>query len=297
MKIKYITLLTLAMAISASSAMASSTLTEVVPVLMPSANSPTSLTAQNALIADAMAGSLHGGPASGPSDYSVITGYSAGWSNLVYSTGAAMWQGTLQDVSGARGQVVALLVHVRSVSGGNDVSLDMLTFSGTSVDGALNGSFGFDGLSYTAQAPGKKADGTTITSGDSTQLCKEYWVIVYPPMFNGGGTQSGLDSVKNWVVAHSPYDLDYLLKVNGNVGSTVILNVVPNAVSLSLSSSGPSSVTLKVMNAEADRTYVLESRTSLVSGGWTDLTAVIGTNSVAVPTAGIPMQFFRARVQ
>ncbi len=266
------------------------------PVLLPPLGDPTWSTAVTSLLSDAIAGKLTNQVVTNPNQYGLLT-YNIGWTNLVYSTSANMWQGSTNTSFNVHGQVIAILVDGISISGGDDLPLDSLGVTAASNDGnVLGASVGFTGMDYTATAPAIKADGSRITSGPTSQKAKRVLVIVYSKLFNVGGTQPGLDSVRNYVTEHFPYRLTFVGQVNGDLAtmSRVILTTSseqPIQPTLMMSRSGVFSAA-----SYEDRSYRLLSSATII-GPWALEGVFNGGNSLTNSSFTGQQKFYRLGVQ
>ncbi|MBU6427229.1 hypothetical protein KGQ27_03280 [Patescibacteria group bacterium] len=271
----------------------------VTPVLLAAQPSASWAAGADMVIADALAGGLKSNTAvTNPSDYAVCN-HHIGWQNLVYSTGAYMWDGMLNPVApfnAEYGHVVWALVDARSGTGNDDLSLDMLQVVTASNDGnALGGTNGFSGDNYTARAVAVKKDGTVVESGTASQEGVRVLVLVQSPLFNNGGTQAGLDQVKSWVMSQGNYSLTYVAEVVGNNATASAASVTVNggvpSVNLRFMPNGQ----LSVVAGDTDRTYVLYS-TATLPGVWKFAGTLNGTNAVTVQFTNTAM-FFKAVAQ
>lgn len=282
--------------------LAASAVITVTPIHIAAQPSTSWTSGADQVVADAIAGTLSTNTAvSDPGDYAVCN-YRIYWWSLVYSTGTHMWEGVLNPPAPFDqefGRNVWALVDVRSVSGEDDLSLSMLTVTTSSSDGNVLGSaVSFADKSYTPRAVAVRKDGSMITSGSSTQKGARILVLVKSPLFNVGGTQSGLDQVKNWVNANEVYTLGYEAQVIGD-GATKSKASVSTAGSadvkpfgLSISPEGQ----LSIIGGEANRYYRVYSKTSLPGGTWKLAGVVNGADTIKVPMNGATM-FFRAVAQ
>jgi hypothetical protein len=277
----------------------------VKPVLLPYFTSPSFAAAAAKALADEMAGTLTTNTSvTAPTNYAVCS-YHISWSNLVFSTSANMWAGVLDPAPPFQnefGQLAWVLVDAQVPSGSNAVSLDSLSVTSASNDGnQLGSTTTFSGLSYTPLAFAVQADGTVITNGSASQQGKRVLVLVLSTMFNGGGTQNGLDQVMDWVdePIHTPYDLSWTAQIIGDdttqSSATVTTGPGPSVPVLAIAQSS-GSLLLWVTNAVPSQTYQLYSSTVLNPASWQLMFAFTGTNSVSVPATGTN-QFFSVAVQ
>lgn len=259
----------------------------VTPVLMATKSSPSGTAAANELIEDAVAGTLNTGSTLNTPDSYIQCYRRMKWQNTVYSTTVPMWDGVLNPPAPFdmdKGPILAQLIDVRSASGVDDVSLDMLSVASWSSDGnVLGDTLTFTANSYTLQAIVIKADGTRITSGSASQKGVRVIVITMMKLFNVGGTQSGIDSVRNWVTDHvssaGDYKITYTAQLIGmpETASKAMVSVnPPQAVApvLAINQSGHVWAT----NGEADRTYKVLTSPSVTGMPWTLSGTTSGTN-------------------
>lgn len=257
----------------------------VMPLLMPPISSPDWTVVADKAISDAQSYGLSmRRTVSYPATEYAWCGYKVSWSNLV--TGAA-----------TTSPVVWQFIDLKSQSGNDDMSLDMLQFSSSSSDGVLGDSVAFTGASLTPRAITIRFDGTVIMSGPASQKGKRVLVLVSSKLFNGGDTLAGLNQVRDWLARYSDYQLWYTAQITGDAStkssagiSTSGRVVMPTAV---LNQSGM----LAVINAEPTRSYLIYASPNPAPGSWWQFLGVVyGTNLVVVPN-NQPAQFFKLAVQ
>lgn len=232
-----------------------------------------------------------------PTQYAVCN-YHIAWPSLVYSYTNPEWNGILNPASPFDSQLggpdVGVIIVARATSGGDDISLDMLSITGFSNDGnQLGGALTFGGDSYTSLAIGVMVDGTLITSGSASQKCEYVILWSQSKLFNNGDTQSGLDQDNSWVSSFHPYNLTYTAQIigdNSTISSTTVSTApsptVPPISSLKLSilSSGSGTMTMSIPNASTNFSYSIGFKSSLArSDSWQLFAVVQGTNSFSAP--------------
>jgi hypothetical protein len=280
----------------------------ITPLLMPMLNTADGITAGNAIIAAALAGTLNynTGPITGPTQFTV-SGYKVDWTNIVYSTTVSMWGGMLNPpFPSFGGPLQTLLIEGWAPLG--DLSMDQLTISATSSDGnILAGTVGFVNTSYTSDAVCVRLDGTIITNGASSQQGKHILVLVQLPLFNGGGTQTGLDDVHNWWNLHQPYILGYTAGVIGNSASQtsatvtsqpdVTFSQATNLVIVAQVNTQGDTV-LSIPTAPTNLFFQVQSSPIVGPGAiWQKVAGIYGTNGfIATPVANTNV-FYRMQVR
>lgn len=261
-----------------------------------------------AAVTDAASGGLQRRiTATDPSQYIVFPENRFTWQNVVYSQSAPMWLGVLNPSAPfdqqRGGPLVALLICAQTLDGSDTLSLDSLVVSGSSSDGynvlRMDDMY-FTGTSYTQYAPAVTKTGLAVTSGSSAQLVSRLMVMVFPPLFNGGDTQEGLDQVSNWVNAQgSDWSLIYRVRQIGSsvqAETTVKIGNTPLLPRLQILRATGGTITLSVVGSDG-LSYQILSGTNVNS-----ITAVTGdtltstSNSRKVET-NKPAEFFRIRVQ
>jgi hypothetical protein len=223
----------------------------------------------NKLVTDAKTGALKSN-----TDYMVCENNQITWSNLIVSSSAGC-------------RVVAVCVDV--VSSSDDISLDMISVVSLSKDGNYLGrTNSFGDKAYTPIAIGIKSDGSVITSGLASQKVSRVIVIVFPRLFGGGDTQSGLDEVKNWVTGFKNYTVKYTVSV-GNESSQLITSIVGVPV-LAISRDGQ----LSIINAVPGFKYPIQGKMSFSRGNWYTVGVIEGSASI-IPMDK-PWMFYRVAV-
>lgn len=282
------------------------TIITITPLLMPTKESASWQASADRVIADARAGTLAGQyNKNGPESYGQAF-QKIDWWNLVYSTTTPMWGGQLDPVAPFQnekgGPVIWNLVIATSTSGQNDLSLDMIRFTSRSNDGnVLGDTVTFDGMSYTPRAIAIRTDGSIIESGPTSQKGRQVYVLIFTKLFNGGNTATGLNEVKNWV--GSSYSIDYVAEVVGDQSSRSTARVSVAGIGslarypkLSLARSD-ASVTIRLVDAEAGRSYRLMARPEVDRGPWTIVAIMDGTNDTFVMPLTGRSHFYRALLQ
>ena len=273
----------------------------VTPVLGPSMWSPSWNSFATKLVTDAKNRTLNMVPAvsvTDPTMYTVLPSGKVSWYNFVYSTQTGMWAGDFPigapfDVE--RGQVVIGLSQAESVSGGNDISLSMISVTSGSSDpgNTLGDTLSFElGLDYTPLAIGIKADGSLVTSGSSTEKVARVIFLTQMKMFDGGDSLTGLNAVKNWIGLQGNFRVTYTIQFAGIPESKV-----STAVSLSGFSNQRPTVTITpdgvtIKNGEIGRSYMIQSAPS-VTGPWQAIGTVSSGGTIAIKR-DVAMQFYRA---
>jgi len=285
----------------------------IIPVFLPEKNSSSWIPAADMVIAAAIGNSIGtNGAITAPTNYAV--GRQFTWQNTVYSQSAPMWYGMLSPTAPFQnelgGPILWQLVEFVSTTG-DDISLDMITVTSKSSDSGnvLGATLGFGGLAYTPRAVAIKSDGSMITSGPTSQTGRWILVLTRMKLFNGGGTQGGLDAVKNWVADQGAgFNIIYTARI-GNDEATIASNMVwinppelAPAPQLAIQLESPSVAVISVRNAVATATYWLQSHLSV--GGTNNAEragrfegSISGTNSVRVSTTDGAARFFTATVQ
>ncbi len=277
----------------------------VIPVFLPLQNSPSWEAAANKVIADAIAGNpMPSGSVNNPTNYAKCN-YRIDWFNLMYSTNINTWDGQTNPpvpFDKEYGRVPWALNIKISISGNDDVSLDSFGVGAKSIDSGnlLGDSVNFIGLSYSLRAPGIKADGSTITSGPTSQKARMVMVLVRTRLFNGGDTQTGREQVRNWVNSFTPYTLTYTAQDIGDDSTKSTASISTGTQSFvqpRLAIMGHAGhAMLSAVNAETNATYVLLSRQSVASGAWTPRGIVTPGTSLDIPLTS-RMEFFTLKVQ
>ena len=277
------------------------------PVILPPKGDPAWNSAVDALLADAVAGHLGSNATSTMPGYRLISNGHVEWYNLVYSTGASIYNGALNPTgawSESLGQVVGLLVESFVISGEDTLSLDMLSFDSVSNDGNILGTNGydFDGSFYSPRAFAIKMDGTRITTGLTSEKGTRTFVVIMPKLFNVGGTQGGLNSVRDWVQTYHPYEDRFTVRSTGNettvlvTTGTIPVSPVPR---LAITRNTNGVVRISVMNGVAGRNYLLLSGPSVGSTSAPPMTVeqvLSGNTPVTIQTTG-ETRYYRAKLQ
>ncbi len=271
---------------------------KVTPVLLAAQPSSSWTAGADKVIADALEDlPLTNTAVVAPTDYATCD-YRIGWQNLVYSTSTNMWDGRLNPVApfnGEYGRVVWALVDAQSVSGNDDLSLDMIEVITASNDGnALGKTIEFVGDNYTPRALAVKKDGTKLVNGPTSGKGKRVLALVKSPLFNIGGTQVGLDEVRDWVASYGVYALTYTAQVVGNDATRSKAKVSTSDV-MSLFSLRLQSDQLSIVGGESDRDYAVYS-SATVNGNWRFVGILHGNTVITVPVTG-EATFFKAVAQ
>lgn len=270
----------------------------VTSVLMPTKISSSWAPAADSLVADVRAGTLSSRTfAANPTQY-VLCNNRLSWSNLVYSESTSLWGSELNPPPPFNmefGLVVWNVVDMRSKTGADDISLDMLSFGSFSNDGNyLGATYTFVGMTYTVRAIVIKSDGTVTSSGSTSQKGARVIVLVFLKLFNGGATQAGLNEVRDWVGGISDFSVSYTAQIIGNDATRSYSRIsavsVPRTPIVKI---GNASVA--VANGESGTTYQIFSSQHL-PGAWQFEGVVNGTDPHNITQSGFS-RYFRAKVQ
>ncbi len=241
----------------------------------------------------------------GPADYLLTHGVIVA-GNLLMAKNIDLWAGSTNippGFEGQRGQILITLHVIRSKSGGNTVSLAMLSTKQTSLDdgGALDDATGFIG-SYTTRVPLIQVDGSgndkLIESGSTEQLGRMAAVITVLRVFDGGDTVEGREEEFRWINKFPLYRLLIETQVIGNdsTKSSATVRVGTQAAprpTLSIAADSVN-VTVKVLNPADDVNYRIERRSTLDGSTLWQLVAVLNkTNTYVAPRSSSGMEFFR----
>jgi hypothetical protein len=297
MKGKILVILTLSVSIAAN--FAEGTTIIVTPVLLPVKASPSWVSAADKLITCARADSIVTNTSvTNPTDYAVCS-YRVNWLNLVYSTGTPLWNAVLNPpapFAQELGQVVWNLIDARSNSGNDDLSLDMLSFTSFSNDGNYLGDIiTWNGMAYTQRAIAIKKGGSIISSGSTSQKGNRILVLAYTKLFNGGGTQAGLDQVRSWIAGFGNYYLNYTAQIIGDDSTksfaTIATTGVPPSPILKINGSD-----ILILNNNAKSTYQIFSSTQLPVNTWQFEEILNGSNVWHIKFSD-NFKLYRAKVQ
>jgi hypothetical protein len=268
-------------------------------VLLPVKSSPSWIPATDALIADIKNGTLKTNTAAtNPTQY-VVCGYRVNWYNFGYSTTAHLWQTNLNPAAPFAieyGQVLFNVMDIQSYSGLDDTSLDMSLLRAFSSDGNVLGStMTFGGQSLSPRAMLFKADGTIVTNGPTSQKGVRIIVPVANSLFNGCGTQAGLNEVEQWINSFGNFSVTYTAQIIGNdaTRSSVKVGIAENPAPPMLHLRHSS---IMIHGGEIDRSYLIYSAAQLPGTNWVFEGLVSGTNSYIIPMNGFA-KFYRATVQ
>lgn len=216
-----------------------------------------------------------------PSGYSVIDRqvYSAA-AFATAETGAPMFAGKLNPESPLekeRGYTAGWVLEMSSADGTDSVSLSMARFSFTSSD--LENSLGYTSQLwekfYSQYARGYKANGDVVTAGDGDILVKKVVLFAWSRLYNGGGTEAGLNEIFGFVNSFSNFTLTFEVFLPNGQSAMRMVETNPQPGKLAISREG-SRVTVTVI--EGSR-YILQTSTDMIN--WTDDTTVdVGSVSV-----------------
>lgn len=276
------------------------TMIRVTPVLIPAPPSASWTSAADKIIADCLAERLTNTIRSGPADY-VLCNYRIGWSNLVYSKTGYMWNGILNcpaPYDFEYGCVVWFVIDAISPLAGDNLSLDMLSVNFVSSDGELNSSMTYGDRGYSRRAICLRSNGTIIDNGASSGKGRRVIVIEQSALFNVGGTQAGLDSVKNYI--------QYQVTETGNYWLTCTARQVGVDSTKSIATvsvySKPAIPVLRIVpgkvdvkNSTSSQTYRLFSVPAVVGAPWQFEGVING--SEPYPLNNVGNKFFRVVVQ
>jgi hypothetical protein len=266
----------------------------VTPILLAERPSGSWTAGADEAIDDALAGQLTNLVSSVPGSYQ-LANHKIDWYNLVYSTSSSMWDGVINPPApntNEFGHTVWFIVEAQSASGNDDLSLDMLKTDFASSDGGvLNGSQVFTNEAYTPRAIAIQSGGKVISSGSTSVPGKRIIILVRSKLFNGGGTQGGLDQVKNWVADQGNYSLSCTATV-GNNSSTATVSIgglAPATPRFVLDRLG----SMRATNGVSGVSYRLYSMISLnQTNGWQLAGIMNGTNAFTV-SIGAGQMFFK----
>lgn len=278
----------------------------VTPVLMPAQQSASWGIVADKVIVNSLEGTLAisntVNSAQNPQDYTLCSGR-IDWFNLVYSTGVAMWDGVLDPAypfNNELGHVVWALVDARSMTGMDDISLSDLKVSfASNGGGALNVVTNYVNMDYSTRAIAIKANGTIVNSGPSDQKGNRILLLVQSKLFNGGGSQSGLDQDRNYIMGivnqYGKYSLTFSAEINGDNlssdSSTVIVLRPPAPPVLDIERDG----SLGILNTEPGHSYQIYYVNKL--GEQWKLLGMIGESSITLQIKSNSAQFFKAIAQ
>lgn len=228
---------------------------------------------------------------SGPSDYSAAPYIT--WSDVV---------------SNPNQEELWYVVRGFSTTGANDVSLGgtTVTFESPSDGGQLNATVTFGSLTYTPYAPLIMQNGSTVTSGATSQQGQRFIVLVHIKSFDGS-SQANLNSAQSWVTqpAHMPYVVKCTAQMNAD--SAVWRSVSTDTpfddgrVPLLLERHDPSGMFFSVPNAFTNRFYTVWGRGSLTGGrtgdSYPDAITLGAAESPVVPYYSPTNRFFDVQLQ
>jgi hypothetical protein len=230
--------------------------------------------------------------ASGPGDYTLVSGNRAGWSNFVFSTTAfPTWQGMANPPSpydSEVGQIVHLVNVVRGVNGNVALSMYMSKCASPNdaqideVQTTLNGS-------YSQSARGVKADDSVVASGSGDQRVKYFILIVAPELYIAS-SQGDLNVVMNWVVNDNGNSFSIIMTVTIKNGDTVVAQksttistfpqTFPPLPALAISENGTSGVQVYIPDAVAGKKYPVFFKNTVTGDEGPNPVALLSRNEV-----------------
>lgn len=247
--------------------------------------------------------------ATSPSDYTTFPDFRVTWVNLVYSQTNFMWKGELNPKgvfsTQTGGPIVSFMIDASTTDRtdqSDTMSLDRLVLNAVSTDGDnLLGTKGkpvtFDGRTYSDTAIGIRSDGSLITTGPSSQLCRRVLVFAFSPLMNCGDTQEGLDLARNWVnQVGNDFNIDVTVNdlLTGVSGRTAV--TIGNLPMVRMSIQRKSGVLTIGLVGDDSHVYTLLSGDSVST--ITNETGVVGDQGTRfLINPDKPAEFFRIRVQ
>lgn len=188
-----------------------------------------------------------------PSGYSVIEGHQVYGAAAFASAdgGVPMFAGVLNPqppFNNERGYTVGWIIEISSADGTDSVSISMARYSFTSSD-FLN-SLGYNGQlwekAYSLYARGYKANGDVLIVGGGDTLVKKVVLFGWSALYNGGGSQTGLNEIFNYVNGFDNFSLKLDVTLSNGQTSTRMVETHPQPGKLAISREG-NRVTVKVI--------------------------------------------------
>ena len=224
-------------------------------------------------------------PAS-PTNYSMVSSESEiPWWSLVYSRSTPMFAGVTNPAPPLENEHGFNLVRrvFLVAPPGQKVSLSMfakVTWDSSDKGSAEHGSLFTEtpingaSTSYTELARGYNKDGSVITSGPGDQLCDVVVAYFWDFPYNGGGTQEGLNEVKNYVEVEVPnFASTFSVEAGGvSVSQTLYVKLPAGGVpvpSLTVARQSDASIQVQVQGA-----YGVLWGAEFLEGPWVPLTTV-----------------------
>jgi len=159
------------------------------------------------------------------------------WWSVAYSetNGAPMFAGELNptgDFANERGLTAAFIVRLR----GTAVTLSSISrHEFNSNDGGVGVSRGYlfsekeySSPAYSSLARGYRGD-DVIVSGPGSQECEDIFVLFWNFPFNGGGSQPGLNEIRDWTLSFDNFT-EFFSVVVGGVSYLAQIEMKPESV-------------------------------------------------------------------
>lgn len=236
-----------------------------------------------------------------PTDYTICHGKIDWWNTVYSSTSSYLWDDKLDPLApfqNQKGHIISQLIQAESF-GGDTISMSMLSVSSGSSDGnnVLGDQLLFVPADYSSLAIGIRSNGTMITSGPSTQKAARVIFLTTMKLFNGGGTQAGLNQVRDWVFNKGNFTIRYMVQIIDDPGSTTFASVSINGYSNARPTIGINRQTGVIfLTGSEDRYYLIMTTTDLSGSSWQSIGSIYGNGSMPIAFVG-NRKFLRAVAQ